>query len=248
MNEKNNGTSTPSAPASTPAPSATSTEVQPYEFPRVKDVGGTVVQYKFGDKVEVLRISDTETVSMDAYWFTSPHILKLKKIKPAIGSLNKLKVKTPEGGEFTQQWFNDNVRDPFHKVLKYAARQSLEKGKPVSLAFTRRVVGDETVTTAKHGFEFVTKLAAPATVAASAVKALADQAAASAAAATAQSGTRAKRQKAKKGIVPVVANADVAAKLESIVKENQRPGETMLESAERLQAAAAAADALMGTK
>src|SRR6185436_3466272 len=84
--------------------------------------------------------------------------LRLKNIKTALKGLEKQGVKLPDGKAIGQKWFNDNVRDPFHKVLRYAARYSLKNGEPVSLAFTRRTHKDTGVitTTAKHGFEFKT--------------------------------------------------------------------------------------------
>lgn len=218
--QNNNGTSTSTAIVSQAI-------AETYEFPRVQEAKSRM-PVKYGDKQEALRISDTETVSIDAYFFTSPTNLKLKHIKVALSGLLKAGVTLPDGtkpeGVNGQVWFNTNVRDPFHKVLKYAARQSLERGKPVSLAFTRRtnLKTGEITTTAKHGFEFVTKLPQPESVASSAVKALADQAKANEKAATAQSGTRAKRQgKKNKPLTPVIQpGTETANRIDALIAQN----------------------------
>lgn len=252
--ETNNGTSTSNAtqtsettPAPAPtqaAPASTSTSsAQPagthqqdigaveLYTPRVQEVGGTKVNVKYGESSEVLRISDTETVSIDKYFFVSPTNLRLKHIKAALSGMAKQGAKLPDGtspdGANGQAWFNDHVRDPFHKVLKYAARQSLEKGKPVALAFTRRITkSGETITTANHKFEFVTKLPEPAAVAQSAVQQLADQAAANAAKATEQSGARARKQGGGKGgkknkpLTPVI-TPEVGNRIDALIAANE---------------------------
>lgn len=145
------------------------------------------VPVKYGDKQEVLPISATERVSIDAYFFQSATNFRLKKIKTAVQGLKKAGVKV-DGKDVDSVWFNANVRDPFHKVLRFAAKHSLEHGKPVSLAFTRRTIKStgEQIVTAKHAFEH--------TVTGPKVEAIADKAAVAAKAAK-QSATRAKRQK-----------------------------------------------------
>lgn len=197
--------------------------------PRVQDIGGTKVIVRYGDEQETLRISDTETVSIDKYFFVSPTNLKLKHIKTALSGMAKQGAKLPDGtspdGANGQVWFNDNVRDPFHKVLKYAAKQSLERGKPVSLAFTKRVLKTgEVVTTAKHGFEFVTKLPEPASVAGEAVKQLADQAKANEEKAAEQSGARARKQNKGKGkgknLQPVI-TPEVGNRIDALIAANE---------------------------
>ena len=206
-NEQTNGESTPNTPLPTPDPQpATAISAPVYEFPRVQDVSEPVA-VRFGDHKEVLRISETETVEIDAFMFTGPKILKLKKIKPVLSAINKAGNRMPDGKEYSVKWFDDEVRDPFHKVLRFINRQSMEHGKPVSVGFTRRTdkkTGTQTVT-AKHGYEFEVKPPAPATVATSAVKQLADQAAANAEHAKEQSSTRGRRQSRKnKPLVPVI--------------------------------------------
>ena len=124
------------------------------EFPRIQD-SVERAEVKYGDRTESLPISATERVSIDAYFFQSATNFRLKKIKTAIAGLKKAGVKQTNGSDIDSVWFNANVRDPFHKVLRFAAKQSLETGKPVSLAFTRRTVKATglQIVTAKHAFE-----------------------------------------------------------------------------------------------
>ncbi len=199
MNEeqKNDGTSTP-------------TGLAVYEFPRVQDVvERKPVQY--GDRREVLRVSDNATVEIDAYFFTSPTNLRLKKIKVALAGLKKSGIKLPDGSEVNPQWFNDNVRDPFHKVLKYAAQHSIDHARGVGVGFTRRTnksTGEEIVT-AKHAFEYVTKAPKPTAIADEAAK-LAEKAEKEKAKQLNASMNRAKRQAAKAAkITPVVSPENV---------------------------------------
>ena len=71
-NEQTNGESTPNTPLPTPDPQpATAISAPVYEFPRVQDVSEPVA-VRFGDHKEVLRISETETVEIDAFMFTGP--------------------------------------------------------------------------------------------------------------------------------------------------------------------------------
>jgi len=215
-NEQNqNGESTPNAPTpGTPLPTPDpqpATAIIAYEFPRVQDVADQPV-IKFGDKKEILRISETQTVEIDAFMFTGPKILKLKKIKPVLAAINKAGNRMADGKEYSVKWFDDEVRDPFHKVLRFINRQSMEHGKPVSVGFTRRTdkkTGSQVVT-AKHGYEFEIKPPTPATVTESAVKALADQAKANEEKAKEQSSTRGRRQSKKnKPLTPVIAPENV---------------------------------------
>ncbi len=211
--QSQNGESTPNQPLPTPDPQPGTTTVVQYEFPRVQDVEEPVA-VRFGDKKEILRISDNETVEIDAFMFTGPKILKLKKIKPVLSAINKAGNRMPDGKEYSVKWFDDEVRDPFHKVLRFINRQSMEHGKPVSVGFTRRTdkkTGTQTVT-AKHGYEFEVKLAPPTAIAGE-VQKLADQAKANEDKAKEQSETRGRRQsrkgKAGKPLVPVVAPENV---------------------------------------
>lgn len=203
----NNGKSTPNTPTPEPAKDAgmVSEALVTYDFPRCQDVtpGEPIV---YGDRKESLRVSDDELVSIDAYFFASPTNLKLKHIKTALNGLKKQGVKI-DGKEVGQKWFNDNVRDPFHKVLRYAARFSLNHGAPVSLAFTKRLNKDTGVitTTAKHGFEFKSEPTQSEKIEEKADKA-ADKTAKKE---KAQSKTRAKRQQGKKNLQPLVSPENV---------------------------------------
>jgi hypothetical protein len=214
-NEQNsNSTSTPKAgtESGTVDPVTQAIEVV-YEFPRVQEIGGES-PVLFGDRKESLRVSDTECVEIDAYFFASKTNLRLKKIKPALAGLKKQGVRLPDGKEIDAVWFNTNVRDPFHKVLRYAANHSLKHGEPVSLAFTRRVINKETgetVTTAKHGFEFKT-LPAPKHVADTADK-TADKTEKKE---KSKSKTRAKRQQGKKNLQPLV-SPEAANRIDAMV-------------------------------
>lgn len=228
-NEQTNGESTPSTPTpSAPLPTpdqqpATAIMVPTLEFPRVQDTEERPV-VRFGDRKESLRISETVTVEIDSFWFTGPKVLKLKKMKPALAAVNKAGNRMPDGKEYNAKWFDDNVRDPFHKVLRFCAKQSQDHGEPVSVGFTRRTVKStgEQIVTAKHGFEFKVKLpAAPAI--ASAVQQLADQAKANEEKAREQSETRSKRQKGKgkgKGIQPVI-NAEAGNRIDAMIAETE---------------------------
>jgi len=215
-NEQSSGTSTPKAgtESGTVDPVTQAIEVV-YEFPRVQEIGGES-PVLFGDRKESLRVSDTDCVEIDAYFFASKTNLRLKKIKPALAGLKKQGVRLPDGKEIGPDWFNTNVRDPFHKVLRYAANHSLKHGEPVSLAFTRRVINKETgetVTTAKHGFEFKT-LPAPKHVAE-----VADKAATKAEKKeTAKSKTRAKRQQGKKNLQPLV-SPEAANRIDALIEK-----------------------------
>lgn len=52
-------------------------------------------------------------------------------------------------------WFNKEVRDVFHKALKFANRLALERGVPVSLGISTRTTKKtgRVVMTTKHGYE-----------------------------------------------------------------------------------------------
>lgn len=205
------GTSTPTAQP------AKETAAVVYEFPRVQDVTPEA-PVMFGDRKESLQVSGNEKVEIDAYFFASKTNLKLKNIKTALNGLKKQGVKLPDGKEIGQKWFNDNVRDPFHKVLRYAARHSLSHGAPVSLAFTKRLNKDTGVitTTAKHGFEFKTAPTKP-----EAVEAVADKAADKAAKKElSQSKTRAKRQQGKKNLQPVI-TPEAANRIDAMIAETE---------------------------
>lgn len=151
-------TSTPAnATPAAPTAAAIETSVMLPAYPRIVDTIERV-PVKFGDKAETLPISVNEKVSIDSYMFVSPTNFRLKNVKTVVAALKKGGHKQTDGTAIDAKWFNTNVRDPFHKVLKYAAKHSLEHGQPVSLAFTRRTVKatGEQIVTAKHAFEHVT--------------------------------------------------------------------------------------------
>jgi len=101
---------------------------------------------------------------IDGYFFSNPRSLRLKKIKPVLASLAKMGVKQADGSAVDSQWFNRNVRDVFHKAMKFAAREAIAHGVPVSLQLNNRTEKDGSkVLTSKHGFEYRT--AAPDKVA-----------------------------------------------------------------------------------
>jgi len=193
--EKQDSTSTPTngAPVQgvaveTPKPDSTALVIG--NFPRIQDTVERV-PVKYGDSILTLPIGSDKTVTIDAFFFQSPTNFRLKKIGTALKGLETAKVTLPDGKPVDSAWFNTNVRDPFHKVLKYAAKQSLEHGVPVSLAFTRRTMKNGSqIVTAKHAFEHATKAPEVAQIEASAAKA--------AEKANKQSAKRAKRQKSKR--------------------------------------------------
>ena len=210
------GKSTPNAQKATGSEMVSEAVAVTYEFPRVQDVtpGEPIV---YGDRKESLRVSDEELVSIDVYFFASPTNLKLKHIKTALNGLKKQGVKI-DGKEIGQAWFNTNVRDPFHKALRYAAKFSIKHGAPVSLAFTKRLNKETGVitTTAKHGFEFKSEPTKPAEVEDKADKA-ADKTAKKE---KSKSITRAKRQQGKKNLQPLV-NAEAANRIDALIAKNE---------------------------
>jgi len=210
------GTSTPNAPTGTVSATGEATVV--YEFPRAQDItpGDQVM---FGDRKESLRVSDTEMVEIDAYFFASQKSLRLKNIKTALKGLKTQGVKLPDGKEIGQRWFNDNVRDPFHKVLRYAARYSLKNGEPISLAFSRRTNKDTgaVITTARHAFAFKTAPTKPDEIEEQADKA-ADKASADAKRQRRQSLARAKRQQGKKNLQPLV-SPEAANRIDALIEQ-----------------------------
>lgn len=151
------------------------------------------VPYKFGEQPALsFPISATERVSIDPAMMRGRGTLRLVNIKAGL----KIAGKTNDADG--RKWFNGNVRDPWHKVLKFAARDALANGKPVSLGLSKRTskkTGQVTLTS-KHGFEHVLK--APE------AKAVEEKAAK-------QSKTRAKRQNRRnKPLVSVGAAIDNA--------------------------------------
>ena len=70
-----------------------------------------------------------------------------------------LKVAGREDTTENKKWFNTEVRDVWHKVLRFAARDSLANGKPVSigLSFKTQKKTGRVILTSRHGFEHVVK-------------------------------------------------------------------------------------------
>jgi len=133
---------------------------------------------KFGQRQEIYPVGTNEQgqlvlATIDAFMFSSPTNLRLKKMKTVLKALKDEGVKQSDGTEINSVWFNANVRDPFHKILRYAAKHSLEHGEPVSLAFTRRTIksgvqAGKQIVTAKHAFEHVVTPPTPKAIAATA--------------------------------------------------------------------------------
>lgn len=148
------------------------------------------VPVKFGESEPLsFPIGGTERVQIDPALLRGRGTLRLSNIKQA------LKIAGRTNDVEGRKWFNSQVRDPWHKVLKFATRQALEHGKPVSLGLSRRTTkrtGQVTLTS-KHGFEYVE---VPPTE-----KAIADKA-------EKQSKNRAKRQKRNR---PMPGNAVIPA-------------------------------------
>lgn len=95
---------------------------------------------------------------IDGFFFSNPRSLRLKKIKPVLSALAKLGVKQADGSAVDSHWFNRNVRDVFHKAMKFAAREAIQHGVPVSLQLSNRTEKDGSkVLTSKHGFEYRTQ-------------------------------------------------------------------------------------------
>lgn len=196
--QKNDGTSTP-----TSEPSATKSMLP--SFPCiVESDGGSVIVYGSQPSLQ-FPTSATELVSIDPALLRGKGTLRLLNIKQA------LKVAGRANDPDNRKWFNTEVRDVWHKVLKFAARDALANGKPVSLGLSKRTAkktGQVTLTS-KHGFEHVLRLATPTAIADEAAK-LADKSAKEAAKETAKSEARAKRQAAKAAkITPVVSPENV---------------------------------------
>lgn len=139
----------------------------------------------YGTVQEVFPINDVGgTVSIDRAFLAGQSTFRLKHISTCLSLAGK------EMNEANKAWFNRQVRDPYHKALRFLNRQFMTIGKPVSIGLSKRVSkrkSDEgTVTvTAKFGYEYVRK---PATVAGQ----VADKVA-GADKATKQSAKRAKR-------------------------------------------------------
>jgi len=95
--------------------------------------------------------NDGEIATIDPALLRGRGTLRLLNIKQA------LKVAGRTNDADNRKWFNVSVRDVWHKVLKFAARDALANGKPVSLGLSKRTskkTGQVTLTS-KHGFEHV---------------------------------------------------------------------------------------------
>ncbi len=229
--QSGNGTSTPSAPeVKAEAPVVNENGLTISQFPRIQDAKSAVV-VRYGEEEEVLPVAGG-FVSIDRYFFSSPTNMSLKHIRIALKGLKDQGHRMPDGKEIDAAWFNTNVRDPFHKSLKFAAQFSIDHGTPKSCGFTRRKLKDGSIiVTANHKFEHVQQLPPAQQIAADAaavteaikagvVKALADQAAANEKAAKDQSKTRAARQprkpKKEKTLTPLVSKPEDIARLDAI--------------------------------
>jgi hypothetical protein len=197
--EKTDSTSTPanSAPAPTADNPAVTTEVLSKSllpsFPCiVESTEGEVIAYGSKPALRFPIGPNGETAEIDPAMLRGKGTRRLVNIAAGLKLAGLANDKTA-AGIANRKWFNSNVRDVWHKVLKFAAKDSLAHGKPVSLGLstkTNKKSGQVTLT-AKHGFEHVLK--APNE------KAIEDKA-------NKQSKTRAKRQNRKvKPLVPVVA-------------------------------------------
>ncbi len=172
-------------------------------FPCIVDVvPGENVPVKYGEQSRIMPSGEGETVKIDSFFFTSPKSIRLKKIGAAIAGLKKQGIKQTDGTPIDSKWFNKNVRDPFHKSLRFAARIMFAKGKPTTLQLWNTTAKDgEVMMKTKHGFEL--QLKAPN------VQAIADKAAK-------QSRKRAKRQKAKSARITPVVNAENVKRLDAL--------------------------------
>lgn len=110
----------------------------------------------YGERMESLPISDTESVEIDAALFSGKTQMRLLNIKLA------LKVAGKGNDKETRKWFNDEVRDPFHKALRYMNKRVQNEWTPKSVGFTRRhdKKGNATIT-GKFGYEHSVKVATP---------------------------------------------------------------------------------------
>ena len=152
---------------------------------------GAVITYGSQPALRFPVGNNGELAEIDPAMLRGRGTLRLVNIKAGL----KLAGKTNDADN--RKWFNVTVRDVWHKVLKFAARDALANGKPVSLGLSKRTAkktGQVTLTS-KHGFEHV--IVPPST------KAVEDKA-------NKQSKTRAKRQKRNRPLVPVVAPSNVA--------------------------------------
>ncbi len=159
MKKSENTDSTPTPESSVPV------DVNPVReaglLPVVVDVDtGAPVKYGREEPV-MLRVSSTDEIGLDPFFFQGARRgvqlrnYRLKKIKLALKELKG--EKTPEGGVFDADWFNDNVRDVWHRHLKFSNAYAMEHGTPVSVGATRRTnpKTKTKVTTVKYGYEFV---------------------------------------------------------------------------------------------
>lgn len=99
-------------------------------------------------------------------------LLSGKGTKRLLNIKKALKVAGKENTPENRAWFNREVRDVWHKVLRFAAKDSLANGKPVSLGLSlRRTKRGGEILTSRHGFEQVVKADDAKAVADKAVKA-----------------------------------------------------------------------------
>jgi hypothetical protein len=155
--ENANATSTPTAPTPTPTP-----EVLPatllVNFPGIVEEGRATAVINYGDELYLFPVGKDDTgkiitASIDSALLRGRGTKRLHKIQTA------LKIAGRTNDKENQKWFNTEVRDVWHKVLRFAATDALSHGKPVSLGLsirTSKKTGAQ-VMTSKHGFEHAIK-------------------------------------------------------------------------------------------
>lgn len=137
---------------------------------------------RFGSRPPlVFPVGNGENLSIDPALLRGKGTRKLVNIKVAMTLAGyPTKEKDAEKHAEGVKWFNTEVRDVWHKILRFAAKNAMQNGKPTSLGLSTRTLKDKTVIlTSKHGFEYTLSLPD--------AKAIADKAAK-------QSKKRAKRQ------------------------------------------------------
>lgn len=150
MNNTENTDSTTTPTNGAPVAEVASKSLLP-SFPTiVNQTAGEVIAY--GSRPLVFPIGNNgETATIDGSLLSGKGTKRLLNIKQA------LKVAGKTNDAENRKWFNGTVRDVWHKVLRFAARDSLANGRPASLGLstkTNKKTGQVTLTS-KHGFEHV---------------------------------------------------------------------------------------------
>lgn len=169
---------------------------------------------EYGKRSLPFPVAQGEWINIDETFLSGKFTKRLKHINVCL----KLAGKDTKS-KADKAWFNKNVRDGWHKALRYANRQFLANGKPVSIGITERISkakatkGDKT-TTAKFGFEIVEKAKATELADASENKAVKT------------SKERARRQ-SRKGLNNGLAKLDIVIKPDTTPTPEQTPTETV---------------------